>query len=311
MAGLMPPCQLGDYAMPACDWHWYYVGEALSLQGLQRFADALLEFDAAAGQKYQDEAEAYRKDIRRTVEREAILAPVRLGRDGAYHNFVPRMPYTAGLTGLELGAPQFPDCDFFNGSLPLAEPMSALAANDLCMVDTVDAMEDLGTSVERAHKDEAGRKKKGLSTDDAWFWTTYVILPKASNNANIYLLQDDVPGFLRFWANSYATLVGSNGKLSEAWQLGNFAECTGPDNGSAGWFMENFRDLLVMEDGQSLWIAKGTPRLWLTQGKKITIRDAPTYFGTLAYEIVSDVDHGKISATIRRALAQNAEIRLR
>ena len=73
VAGLMPPCKLGDYAMPACDWHWYYVDEALSLQGLQRFADALAEFDPPAGRKYRDEAEAYRKDIRRTVEREAML----------------------------------------------------------------------------------------------------------------------------------------------------------------------------------------------------------------------------------------------
>ena len=62
--------------------------------------------------------------------------------------------------------------------------------------------------------------------------------------------------------------------------------------------MENFRNLLVMEDGQSLWVARATPRVWLEQGKKIAVKNAPTYFGTLAYEIVSDVDHGKITATI-------------
>ena len=62
--------------------------------------------------------------------------------------------------------------------------------------------------------------------------------------------------------------------------------------------MENFRNLLVMEDGQSLWMARATPRAWLEQGKKIAVRNAPTYFGTLAYEIVSDVDNGKITATV-------------
>jgi hypothetical protein len=31
VAGLMPPCMLGDYALPTCDWHWYYVDNALSL----------------------------------------------------------------------------------------------------------------------------------------------------------------------------------------------------------------------------------------------------------------------------------------
>ena len=53
-----------------------------------------------------------------------------------------------------------------------------------------------------------------------------------------------------------------------------------------------------MEDGQSLWVARATPRAWLEQGKKIAVKNAPTYFGTLAYEIVSDVDNGKITATV-------------
>jgi hypothetical protein len=68
--------------------------------------------------------------------------------------------------------------------------------------------------------------------------------------------------------------------------------------GSTGWFVESFRNLLVMEDGQSLWLARATPRAWLEQGKKISVKNAPTHFGTMAYEIVSDMDNGKINATI-------------
>lgn len=58
------------------------------------------------------------------------------------------------------------------------------------------------------------------------------------------------------------------------------------------------RNMLVFEMGDTLWLAKATPRPWLEQGKKISVKNAPTYFGTLAYEIVSDVDNGKINATI-------------
>jgi hypothetical protein len=36
---------------------------------------------------------------------------------------------------------------------------------------------------------------------------------------------------------------------------------------------------------------------WLQQGKRIAVKNAPTYFGALAYEIGSDVDNGKIAAT--------------
>ncbi len=45
-------------------------------------------------------------------------------------------------------------------------------------------------------------------------------------------------------------------------------------------------------------LARATPRAWLDQGKKINVKNAPTCFGALAYEIVSDVDNGKINATV-------------
>ncbi len=70
-------------------------------------------------------------------------------------------------------------------------------------------------------------------------------------------------------------------------------------------FLERLRAMLVMEDGQDLWPARGTPRAWLEQGRKIAVTAAPTCFGTVAYEILSDVAHGKIAATVRMP-ARNA-----
>jgi hypothetical protein len=121
-------------------------------------------------------------------------------------------------------------------------------------------------------------------------------------------LEDDVPNFLRFWMNHYALIIGANGKMWEHWRLpggwpnslvvGDYADCAIPDNGTAAWFIENFRNLLVMEEGPSLWLARATPRAWLEPGRKVAISNAPTYFGALAYEIVSDADHGRITATV-------------
>ena len=283
VAGLMPPCMLGDYALPACDWHWYYVDNALALQGLRRFADALAEFDAEAGRKYGEEADAFRADIRRAVEREAMLAPVRPGRDGLFRTHLPKMAYAGGLTGPEIGAPQFPACDLFVGALPLAEPFAVLDANDVRMVDTLTATEELGTSAIAVREQEEGRKKKGLPTGDAWFWNCYVMLPKASHNANIYLLEDDVPGFLRFWMNSYAAMVGANGKLWEAWNLGNYADWHHSRQRHGGLVHGELSQ--PVGDGRRPVALGGaaTPRVWLDQGKKITVKNVPTYFGTLVY----------------------------
>jgi len=53
-----------------------------------------------------------------------------------------------------------------------------------------------------------------------------------------------------------------------------------------------------MEDGSDLWLARGTPRAWLEQGKRISVKNSPTRFGTTSYQIVSEVAHGKIIATV-------------
>jgi hypothetical protein len=313
VAGLMPPQMLGDYALPSCDWHWYYCDNAFALQGLSRFAEALSAIDAEAGKKYGAEADDFRRDVHRVLMQEAALSPVRRGRDGLFHHYIPRSAYMRGLTGPELGQPQFPDCDMFMGSLPAAELFGAIDAGDPRMIQTLDVMDEMGTSA-FAPAREAERKKKGLSGDDAWFWTPYSRLPKASHNANIYLLQDDVPNFLRFWMNEYAVMVGADGKFWEAWQPDNFKPCEAPDNGTAGWFLENFRNLLVMEEGNALWIARATPRAWLEQGKSIRVKTAPTYFGDIAYEIVSDIAHGTIRATIEvptRQAPESIVLRLR
>ena len=324
VAGLMPPCMLGDYAIPSSDWHWYYPDNAFALQGIQRFSDALTELDPEAGRKYGDEANAFRRDLCRAVEQETALSPVRRQRDGTYRSYIPVMAYSRGLmSNLEFGAPQRPQTDVLVGALPLAEPFAALDANDSRMISTLNAIEETAMAPKVTTHVLTVNVKNVLGIpispvgelDDAWFWNCYGgSFPKASHNANIYLLQDDVPNFLRFWMNSYSAMVGDDGKLWEWGQLGKYASSSSSDNGTAGWFLENFRNLLVMEDSRSLWLARATPRVWLEQGNKIAVRNAPTYFGTAAYEIASDVDHGKITATIEipsRNLPQRVLLRFR
>jgi len=112
--------------------------------------------------------------------------------------------------------------------------------------------------------------------------------------ANVHLQWDDVPNFLRSFFNHYAVNI-MPGEYT-------FREHTtgGPPDKSfeEAAFLERLRNMLVMEEGSSLWLARATPRAWLEQGKKIAVKDMPTHFGTVDYEIVSDVDNGKIAATV-------------
>jgi hypothetical protein len=103
-----------------------------------------------------------------------------------------------------------------------------------------------------------------------------------------------VPNFLRAWLNRCAVDMNlSNWTFNEHT---TFA----PNDKSHGnsVFLSSFRRMLVMEIGDVLWLCRATPRAWLEHGKRIAVKNAPTYFGTIAYEIVSEVDRGKIRAMV-------------
>jgi hypothetical protein len=74
------------------------------------------------------------------------------------------------------------------------------------------------------------------------------------------------------------------------------------------------RLMLLKEDGNDLWIARGIPRAWLGDGKTVSVKDAATYFGKMSYEIRSRVAKNVIEATIhppRRNPPADMKIKLR
>ena len=153
----------------------------------------------------------------------------------------------------------------------------------------------------------AAREKKGLSVEENWFWGGISVQPGWFWLSDDELYRDDVPNFLRLLVDTYwdTTQPGDGeyylleGGHAQNWNPRSRWDC---NSNSMGWFIRNFRNLLVMEDlGEEpwrLWLARATPRHWLEQGKKVSVKNAPTYFGPVAYEIVSDADNGKINATI-------------
>ena len=264
IAGLQPPLTLGDGTFGICEWRWYYHLNALELQGLHRFAQALAIIDPPAGQRYMAEAERYRQDIRRAVHEETVRSPVRRVRDGTCRSFIPQTALTRGGMFHEINSGQYRLLDLM-GALSLGESFAALAPDDSRLDGTLEVIT------------EATYPEDVYAKGDTWFWTFNGVgkkgsLPKCQHNANLYLLQDDVPNFLRWWGNYYAVLVMPNGKLKE-WPRGNdkFSNVRGDDdNAECAWFLENFRNMLTMEIDETLWIARGTPRAWLENGKRST-----------------------------------------
>ena len=73
------------------------------------------------------------------------------------------------------------------------------------------------------------------------------------------------------------------------------------------------RWMLAFEDPQSetLWLAKGTPRSWLEDNKKISVQNAPTRWGRISFSITSKFSDHKVNAEIQLPSAFAAAIKLR
>lgn len=71
--------------------------------------------------------------------------------------------------------------------------------------------------------------------------------------------------------------------------------------------------MLAFEDPDDpvLWLAKATPRIWLEQGKKIAVAGAPTRFGSVGYELRSEIDSGKVLAVLNLPAGYRATTKLR
>ena len=277
----------------------FYESDAYYWLAVRDLADALLDVGDQRGKPLAAEAEAYRKDLLAAVERSILLTPVVPVRDGTYHSFAPFACYVRGFASGAWNWRRPGSVNHVNGLYwdtvqsagPLVSPAGLLPADDPRIQGYLDVLEDrLLLENERLWV-----RTPGYEPDRDWFshagWQYQCGLER---EANIHLAGDDAPCAIRSILNQYAVDI----------QPGEYTfrehTVTGPMDKSfeESAFIERFRNMLVMEDGETLWLARATPRVWLEQGKRIAVKSAPTCFGVTAYEIVSDVDHGSIKGTI-------------
>ena len=58
------------------------------------------------------------------------------------------------------------------------------------------------------------------------------------------------------------------------------------------------RWMLYMEDGDTLRLLPGIPRVWLADGKTISLKNMSSYFGLFSLEVKSSLSEGHITAAI-------------
>ena len=275
----------------------YYESEAYYWLAVKSMAEMLGRIDPTEGARMALEAEAYRKDLVAAIDRSIALTPVVAVRDGTYHSFIPFAPYVRGFAA---GAWGWRRCQGHVGAIywdtvqsadPLLSPAGLLAPGDPRVQGHLDVLEDRLL----LENEKVASRTPGFDAEKDWFarasWQYQCGLER---HANIHLAAGDAPNFLRTMLNQYAVDI-----MPGEYTFREHTTAGPPDKlFEESCFLERFRMMLVMEAGDVLWLARATPRAWLEQGKRIAVRNAPTHFGPVGYEIVSDVEHGRLSATV-------------
>ena len=175
---------------------------------------------------------------------------------------------------------------------PLISPAGLLSPEDPRVQGHLDVLEDRLL----LENDKVAARTPGFAPAKDWFsqasWQYQCGLER---HANIHILAGDAPNFIRSMLNQYAVdIVPGEYTFREH-------TTTGPTDKpyEEACFLERLRMMLVMEQGDALWLARATPRAWLEQGRRIAVKNAPTHFGPVGYEILSDVDHGRITVLLQ------------
>jgi len=67
-------------------------------------------------------------------------------------------------------------------------------------------------------------------------------------------------------------------------------------------------------DEPVIWLAKATPAAWLENGQRISVKNAPTRFGPVSFELSSEIGRGLVKETIslpQDGSAATAKLRIR
>ena len=300
--GLLPAGHLEDNA----DWgHWFSVN-AFAAAGITGLARALADAGAPEAGTYAQEAAAYTADIRDAVLRASRLAPVIRLRDNTYIPYLPTRPYQR----IRLFGPT--RVAYYSRYPQKALPTYRLSATRevlygpmiLLTTDVFHVNEQLSNWVLDDWEDNAtmssslGLNVHGWVDDNLWFSRGGMVFQANLQNPTLtYLRRNEVPAAIRNLYNDFVACyypdVNAFTEEFRQWRSPSGPFYKIPDEAK---FVNRVRDLLVREDGDTLWLAAGIPRRWLAPGEKVEVREAPTYFGPVTYRL--DGNAGGVNACV-------------
>ncbi|MFN7993467.1 MAG: hypothetical protein U0Q18_07695 [Bryobacteraceae bacterium] len=250
------------------DGSWAF-NQAYLYAGLERFGRILQEIGNPRAQEALDAAKTLRAAIAKSFTAASVHSALVQLRD---HTWIPYVPAEA-LTYHRILDQWYPT-DVDTGAVHMLR-LKALPADG-----------ELAESLLNDHEDNLFLKGLGVANE-----------PVYNQQATAYLLRDDAKAVIRAFY-SYMASAFSHSDFEPVEHRWTWGQYFGPPSTDGAWF-ELYRNMLIREvDDGTLLLAQATPRKWLADGEKIEVRDAPTYFGKLTYNIESQAKTGKILANV-------------
>jgi hypothetical protein len=303
--GLMPPGVIADWNTFA----YHYCLNAYYYAGLKAAADALAKIGYEGAAEFQKDAADFRNDILNSYRKTQRLAPAYRLQNGTSIISYPSQAYLCGpVSGFFPGedANRSWCYDVELGAHQLV-PTGVIEASESGTGDMMEHMEDVQFLCS-GWGDYPGEKSK---TDWYNLGGFSKVQPYYCRNAEIYAMRDDVKPFVRSYFNALASLL--NTENLSIWEHFNAAGGYNKTH-ETGYFLYQTRTMLVTERGDDLWIAPFVTNNWLKNGMSIKVKNAPTRFGKVSYQINSHVKNGYIEAVIEppsRKVPQELVLRLR
>ncbi len=302
--GLLPAGMLEDCP----EWKYWYATNAYSYLGMKALAEALHEAGLPRADYYKKEADAYREDIRKSLQRAMEFCPVVRLRNNICVPYVPVRPYqrfryfgskkSKYYDRYEKGI--YPTLRLSSTREVLYGPVTLLKTG---IIDARSPMADwilndweenltLSTSM--------NLNIHGWVEDEYWFSRGGMVFQaNLQNPVSVYLDRQETKAAIRSLYNNFTSLFYPDViALSEEYRMwehasGPFYKC--PDEARV---VSQVIDFLLEEKDTEVWLGNGIPERWLEPGQKVELNGVHTRFGEYSYSLMHDKEPNTIVADV-------------
>ncbi|MHB9129861.1 MAG: hypothetical protein ACYDBB_02070 [Armatimonadota bacterium] len=244
--------------------------------GMSRVAEMLTSIDSPEAGRIARDAEAFKADIRTALMENMAKSPVLPLGDGSWCPSAGPWAEACGPVGLLTDKYNW----FTHGTFLARDSM--IGPIYLLISEVLEPSEQAAEWIMQYHTDLWHMRNMAFSQ------------PYYSVHPRFNLLRGEVEAFLKTYYNGFAGLADR--ETYTFWE--HYFGASQHKTHEEGWFLMQTRWMLYLEQDTTLKLLPGIPRAWMEQGKVLELENIASYFGPVTLKVKSQVEQGRIVATV-------------